>query len=232
MNDYRLISPLKALDMSGGKRLGPGNLGVVMARAGGGKTACLIHIAFDKLLTGESLVHVSLDESPEKVMDYYKARFNNIMQALDIPDNFDYQGMVGESRVILAYLNETFQIQRLRDSLESLAKNIDFKLESLVIDGVDIESAGRAFIDDLKGVASDLGIEMWLSALSHQHIDKTNERGIPYPLNELDDLFSVIFQLKPDKSGLYLNLLKEHENIPEENVRLKLDPRTFLVSSQ
>ena len=232
MNDYRLISPLKALDMPGRKRLGSGNLGVVMARAGGGKTACLIHIAFDKLLTGESLAHVSLDESPDKVMEYYKARFNNIAQGMDIPDNFDYQGLVGKNRVILAYLNETFQIQRLRDSLESLAKNIDFKLESLVIDGVDIESAGRAFIDDLKGVAGDLGIEMWLSALSHQHIDKTNERGIPYPLNELDDLFSVIFQLKPDKSGLYLNLLKEHENIPEQNARLKLDPRTFLVISQ
>ena len=47
MNDFIKVSPLKLLEMSVNKALGKGNLGVLMARAGVGKTACLIHIAFD-----------------------------------------------------------------------------------------------------------------------------------------------------------------------------------------
>ena len=59
MNNFIEVSPLNLLNMSLKKELGRGKLGVLMARAGVGKTACLIHIAFDKLFRGEKLVHIS-----------------------------------------------------------------------------------------------------------------------------------------------------------------------------
>lgn len=49
MKEFISVSPLKILEESSRKALGPGNLGVLIARAGAGKTACLIHIAFDKI---------------------------------------------------------------------------------------------------------------------------------------------------------------------------------------
>jgi KaiC/GvpD/RAD55 family RecA-like ATPase len=67
MERFISVSPLKVLEQSSQKGLGPGNLGVLIARAGVGKTACLIHIAFDRIFHGEKLVHVSLEEAPEKV---------------------------------------------------------------------------------------------------------------------------------------------------------------------
>ena len=63
MNDFIKVSPLKLLEMSSSKGLGKGKLGALMARAGVGKTACLIHMAFDKLFRKEKLVHVSLEDS-------------------------------------------------------------------------------------------------------------------------------------------------------------------------
>ena len=66
MKDFMEISPLKILEESPGKELGRGNLGVLMSRAGVGKTACLIHIAFDKLFRKEKLVHISSRTSLKK----------------------------------------------------------------------------------------------------------------------------------------------------------------------
>ena len=48
--DLMKVSPLKILERSSRRGLGQGNLGVLMAQAGVGKTACLIHIALEKIL--------------------------------------------------------------------------------------------------------------------------------------------------------------------------------------
>ena len=50
MNDFIKVSPLKLLEMSSGDGLGKGNLGVLIARAGVGKTACLICFSENKNL--------------------------------------------------------------------------------------------------------------------------------------------------------------------------------------
>ena len=84
MKNFMKVSPLKILEMSSHKALGRGNLGVLMARAGVGKTACLIHIAFDKLFRKEKLVHVSLEDAPEKITAYYNVIFYDLVKALEM----------------------------------------------------------------------------------------------------------------------------------------------------
>ena len=59
MQDFMKVSPVKILEKSSRKGLGHGNIGVLMARAGVGKTACLIHIAFDRLFRDEKMLHIS-----------------------------------------------------------------------------------------------------------------------------------------------------------------------------
>ena len=54
-------------------------------------------------------------------------------------------------------------------------------------------------------------------------------RGIPYPCSHLDDLFSIIIQLKPTQSGIFLNLLKDHETETLPDISVRLDPNTFLA---
>ena len=60
-------SPLRILEKSIHGGLGKGNLGVVMARAGVGKTACLVQIALDDLLRGRDVLHVALGQTVEHV---------------------------------------------------------------------------------------------------------------------------------------------------------------------
>jgi KaiC/GvpD/RAD55 family RecA-like ATPase len=231
MGDFIQVSPLKILEMSSQGSLGKGNLGVLIARAGVGKTACLIHIAFDKLFRQERMVHVSLEDMPEKVTSYYNVIFYDLVKALDIEDEHEKRMLLEGNRMILAYLNQSFKIGRLRENIKNLIEKIHFVPDSMIVDGLDFSETGREIFEGFKEVAKEFQMEIWFSALSHRHITDINKRGIPYPCNHLDDLFNIIIQLKPTQSGVSLTLLKDHNQAITEEKSVRLDPNTFLAIS-
>ncbi|MBW2609445.1 MAG: hypothetical protein JRC68_03765 [Deltaproteobacteria bacterium] len=231
MNDFIKVSPLKILYKSSYKGLGRGNLGVLMARAGVGKTACLIHIALDKLFHKEKLVHVSLEDVPEKVTSYYNVIFSDLVKALDMEDEYENRLLLDRNRMILAYLNQSFEVRRLRENLKNLIEKIEFIPDSLIVDGLDFEEADREIFEGFKEIAAEFQVEVWFSALSHRHITDVNERGIPYPCSHLDDLLSVIIQLQPTQEGVFLTLLKDHDSEVTPDASVRLDPNTFLATT-
>lgn len=229
MKDFIEVSPLRVLEMSSRKGLGKGNLGVLMARAGVGKTACLIHIAFDKLFRKERLVHISLEDMPEKITSYYNVIFYDLVKALGMDNEHEVRMLLERNRMILSYLNRSFEIDRLRDNLHNLVENIELDPDALIVDGLEFPKAGREIFEGFKEIAEEFDTEIWFSALSHRHIADINKRGIPYPCNHIDDLFSIIIQLEPTQSGVFLKLLKDHENEIAPDMRVRLDPNTFLA---
>ena len=229
MKDFISVSPLKILEQSSRKGLGPGNLGVLIARAGVGKTACLIHVALDRIFRGEKLIHVSLEEGPEKVTAYYNVIYFDLLKALNLSDSDEYRMRIDRNRMILAYLNQSFALDRLESNLRNLAERLDFRPNTLIIDGLDFEKAGRNMLEGLIKMGRAFGTEIWLSALSHRHITETNERGIPQPCAAVDDLLSIIIQLVPEPSGIFLRLLKDHDKSGDPDISVKLDPNTFLA---
>ncbi|MCF8128804.1 MAG: hypothetical protein K9N10_09830 [Deltaproteobacteria bacterium] len=229
MKDFISVSPLKILEQTSRRGLGPGNLGVLIARAGVGKTACLIHIALDRIFRGEKLIHVSLEEGPEKVTAYYNVIYFDLLKALNLNDDDEYRMRIDRNRMILAYLNQSFDLERLDANLKNLAERLDFRPNTLIIDGLDFEKAGRDMLEGLRKTGRAIGAEIWLSALSHRHITETNERGVPQPCAAVDDLLSIIIQLVPEPSGVFLKLLKDHDQSGDPDASVKLDPNTFLA---
>ncbi len=230
MKNLASVSPLKILEQSSRKELGPGNLGVLIARAGVGKTSCLIHIAFDKIFRQEKLIHISLEEGPEKITAYYNVMYSDLVKTLNITQ--EYRSRIDKDRMILAYLNQSFEIERLRASLDNLKNKLEFIPGTLIIDGLDFENADKTLFDDFIKFARDFSVEIWFSALSHRHISDINERGIPYPCHQFDDMFSIIMQLQPEPSGVTLKLLKDHDNTEITDISVSLDPATFLSHAQ
>ena len=230
MNDFIKVSPLKLLEMSSSKGLGKGKLGALMARAGVGKTACLIHMAFDKLFRKEKLVHVSLEDSPEKVASYYNVIFSDLVKALEIKNETETKMFLDRNRMILAYKNKSFKTERLKDNLNNLINQIEFKADSLIVDGLDFENTDRFVLEEFRNIALEFDVEIWFSALSHRHISDVNEQGIPYPCGRVADLLSVIIQLNPTQSGIFLKLLKDHDNPVKSDTSIRLDPNTFLAT--
>lgn len=232
MKDFSKVSPLKVLRGSARRELGKGNLGALIAGAGLGKTSCLIHIAFDRLLRGEKLVHVSLRDSPEKIASYYEVIFNDLMKAQQMEQEGGVRGLLERNRIILAYLRESFDLERLRENLANLIKRIDFKPDTLIVDGVNFAEVGRDLFEEFKGLAEAFGVEVWFSALSKgngEEGDEGEERKMPHPCGEIFDLFSVIVQLISSHEGVFLRLLKDHERESVPDTAVRLDPNSFLA---
>lgn len=229
MKDFISVSPFKILEKSSRKGLGPGNLGVLIAPAGVGKTACLIHIAFDKIFRQKKLVHISLEEGAEKVRAYYNVMYSELIKGLKIPDESEKALLIDHNRMILAYRNRSFELDRLRVNLKNLEENMGFKADTIIVDGLDFEKTERSLLEGFKKIAAEFDVEIWFSALSHRHITEINERGIPYPCHRVDDLFSLILQLLPEPSGVFLKMLKDHDSPVITDAHVQLDPNTFLA---
>ena len=134
------------------------------------------------------------------------------------------------NRMILAYKNKSFKTERLKDNLNNLINQIEFKADSLIVDGLDFENTDRFVLEEFRNIALEFDVEIWFSALSHRHISDVNEQGIPYPCGRVADLLSVIIQLNPTQSGIFLKLLKDHDNPVKSDTSIRLDPNTFLAT--
>ncbi len=230
--DFSKTSPLRILDYSSRKGLGRGNLGVLTARAGVGKTACLIHIAFDRLFARKKLAHISLLDVPEKVTSYYNVIFYDLIKALDIEDESELRALMEQNRMILAYVNRSFRIDRLRENLDNLSEHTGFRPDTLIVDGLNFARSDREILEAFKVLAGDFNVDVWFSAVSHRHMTETNERGIPSPVSDIDDLFDIILQLLPEAGGIKLNLLKDHESYGSPLAGIRMDPGTFLAVNE
>ncbi len=233
-------SPMRVLEKSINTGMGPGSLGVIMARAGVGKTACLVHIAIDRILLGKQVAHVSIDESSDRVRAWYQETARNLANYYGVTESQNGQeapGIAGTlqtlvksniegNSVILNYSKSTFSIDRLRQSLKTLKEQLNFQPSMLVIDDVDFEMVDRTFFEKAKELAKDANLEIWFSARCFHEPKRTNERGIPYPCDEIDDLFDVIVLLKPSPPIITLQVLKGN-GYSEEGIHL--DPKTMLL---
>ena len=229
MKDFFKVSPLKILEGPANKGLGKGNLGVLMAGAGLGKTSCLIDIALDRLFRGGKLVHVSLKDPPEKITSYYNVIFSDLVTVLGAENEHEVRDLIERNRIILAYLNESFDLARLRENLNNLANEIDFVPESLIVDGIDFAQAKPELFEGFKRIAEDLQAEAWFSALTHQPLAEADEGGTSVAWNGVDAFFSVIIRLYSTESGVFLKLVKQHDSEQISEAVLRLDPDNFLV---
>ena len=229
MKEFIQRSALRMLERSDEKALGRGNLGAIVARAGVGKTACLIHIAFDRIFRDGKVVHVSLQDGPDKISAYYNVILSELLKAFRLKDERETRSLMEKNRMILAYLNQSFDLPRFRENLKNLSEKAAFRPDTLVVDGLDFSKAGADTFEAFKTLAQEYKTEIWFSALSHRHIAEVNERGIPYPCNSLDYFFNIILQIQPAGSGIRIKLLKDHERPVKPEDALILDPSTFLT---
>jgi len=222
-------SLLKILEKSSRKGLGRGNLGVLVARAGVGKTACLVHIAMDKLLRNEKLVHASLQDSPEKVISYYNVIFSELVKALDLTNPSDTKALIDKNRMILAYLNQSFDLRRMRENLKNLREKVGFVPDTIIVDGLDFSKVGVEMFEGFKKLAKEFQVEVWFSALSKGTTGDTKPPVIPAPADKFHSFFSMIIELQPTQSGVELRLLKDHDSTTLLHETVLLDPKTFLA---
>jgi hypothetical protein len=131
--------------------------------------------------------------------------------------------------MILAYLNQSFDLRRLKENLKNLSERVGFVPDTIIVDGLDFAKVGVDMFEGFKKLAQEFNVEMWFSALSKGTPDDTKTQAIPAPADKFHSLFSIVIELQPTQSAVELRLLKDHENATLLDEKVLLDPKTFLA---
>lgn len=224
--DLIASNPLRVLGLDRKAEEGKQSMGLVMARAGLGKTAILVQIALDSMIRGNRVLHVSTGETIEKTRD----RYDDIL-ALTLKDHsVEDLAEVGQKRMIMTFRENVFSREVLEERLRDLIHQDIFKPNCLIIDGYDFDGNGRQAMEELKQLMADLGISViWFSAVSHRDDDRVSADGVPAPCHAIDDLFDVVLLINPDDELMKLDILKCAYCEVEPGTTLMLDPSSMLI---
>lgn len=224
-------NPLRALGLEKENDSDSQRIGLVMARAGLGKTAILVQIAMDSMLRDNNVLHVAIGEGIEKTRTWY----DDILALMDKDKKVaDFQQLVDDvmtNRMIMTFKENSFSAATLEERMEDLALQGIFKADCLVVDGFDFSGTDSAeSLAELKGFMGRNDLKMiWFSAVSHRNDDRVSANGVPAPCHEVEDIFDTVLLISPEDQDIKLKALKCAKACSVEGDGLLLDPATMLI---
>jgi len=203
-------------------------MGLVVSRAGLGKTSILVQVALDYMLRGKEVLHVSIGSSLDKARTWY----DDIMHSLAVDGSgaeMDaFRDELLRRRMIMTFNESGFNRPKFEERLNDLVYQGVFRPECVVVDGFDFTAVGREEIADLHEMAETMSLQLWFSAISHREDRRVSESGIPAPCHQVDDLFDTVIILKPAEK-IMLDIVKDKGSVDTASRKLYLDPVTLLV---
>jgi len=237
-------SPMRVFEKSIHGGLGRGNLGVLVARAGVGKTALLVQIALDDLLRSRKVLHISHLNAVDHVRSYYDEIFHDLVITHQIPQPQLIHLEIERNRLIFSHLDQannhppsmrggSSSVSRIEETIKFATATAHFEPDAVIIDGFDFYNATDEAVTALKTMAKELDAELWLSAETPEYTDgeapQSGKDGTPDPVKRFYDQLDVLVLLHPVDETVRIELLKDHDNAEVGELHLHLDPATMRV---
>jgi hypothetical protein len=218
-------SPLRLLEKGLHGGLGQGNLGLVLAGPGVGKTSFLVGVALDELLRNKPVLHVALDHNVQHVRDFYDTVFEELANTTQLSENHvAVRAEIDRLRRIRVYPHGSFDAKRLREAI-ALEAELGPRPELVVVDGLDLAQRTAAELEEWAGAARDAQAEVWMAAtVSSERIS-----ALPAELRPLENCFAVILAMEPGEGSVALRALKDHDSSDMSALHVALDPKTLLL---
>ena len=226
------LSPLRVFEESLDGGLGRGNLGVLVSRHGVGKTACLVHLATDKLLRGQHVIHVSFSGNVEHVINWYKEVFREVSEGRSLADAASVYNNILSNRVVMNFSQENVTIDKVLSSLETLIKHGSFKADAILFDGYKLTVATEDDVKKIKQFALDMNLEVWFSVSPVRADVAYDEFGVPNTMQKYTHLIDVLIGLiyNEDRDKVVMTLVKSRTTQQGKLMGVSLDPKTMLIS--
>lgn len=226
-------SPLRILDKSIHGGLGAGNLGVVMAQAGVGKTACLVQIGLDDVMRERPVLHVALEQTVEHVQSWYDALFDDLARRTNLQDAEAVRALAAKNRIIQSFRDHDLWPERLEKAVEMFRENLDFRPAAILVDGYNWSAhsvaENAAMIGAFKAQAKLLGAELWMEAQTHRAGAPAQRGGLAAPWDQYEGLIDVALFLEPEHAHVSLRILKDHDRVEPAATHLVLHPDTLRI---
>lgn len=183
--DYRNpISALPGLDENMGGGLSCGELGIVLAPPGGGKSMMLVRFAVSALKAGKKVVYYSMELS-EKVIGQ---RFDSCLTGIHLKEVWHFKDVIRETSeelkalkcglIIKEFPTGQASINNLYSHLEVLASNENFIPDIIIVDYADIMKPIVTYSDkrhtltgiyeELRGLAVEMKVPIWTASQTNR----------------------------------------------------------------
>lgn len=211
VNPLRLISPAKGGMVSGR------HLGLVKAPAGTGKTAILVQIALDKLLRGERVVHVGINDHIDNIKDWYRQVFLSLARRASFLHPLKVEGEIMVHRLLMTFMADNFTPSRLVKRLDDLSAHGISLPDCLLVDGLDtLQDQGAEMYGELRRFAEERNISIWISS-----VDSTNEA---------EAQVDTLLELKTSHEGQSsLKVVKDGVGYAESGAAMLMDSQTLTL---
>ncbi len=226
------LSPLRVFEQSLDGGLGRGNLGVLVSRHGVGKTACLVHLATDKLLRGDHVIHVSFSGNVEHVINWYKEVFREVSEGRSLDDAASVYNNILSNRVVMNFSQENVTIDKVLSSLETLIKHGSFKADAILFDGYKLTVATEDDVRKIKQFAQSMNLEVWFSVSPVRADVVYDQYGVPNTMQKYVELIDVLIGLiyNEERDKVIMTAVKSHGGMVDKPMGVNLDPKTMLIS--
>jgi len=223
-------SPRMLLERDGHPGPGAGKLGLVAARAGVGKTAFLTGIGVDALLSGQKVLHVSLERSIDRIREYYDEQLVEMLKRDRKLEHLSaVQLSMERNRHIHTFVGQSFSVDRVRQTLTLLGDAMEFVPAVIILDRMEYAGVDMPAIAELKTMAADIGAELWMACRTHRDGPPAARGHLPPPADSFEELVDVAFSLDPYDAKIRLHIIKDREKIIDRDLNILLDPQTLLL---
>ena len=223
-------SPMRVLEKSIEGGLSSGNIGVIASRKGVGKTSVLVQMAIDKLLQGKKVIHVSFSPNTTHVFDWYENIFGEVAKKRGLEHVDEVKDELIHNRVVMNFSQTAIKTEQVLGSLRHMLVEGGFKAETLIIDGFSFVKSSPAELEKFRAFAQEMGVEIWYSATLPVEEPLVGKDNIPPLLKDYLGSVAVLIVLEPKAEYIHFNVVKHHDKLNPEDIKIKLDPKTLLIA--
>ncbi len=208
-------SPVRFFE-STGAALDEGEIGLLTAKKGLGKTSILVQFGIDTLLKDKAIVHVSFNQKSENVITWYSSVLAEICKSHKV-DVDELSDELFRNRTILNFNQNTFTLPKVVNTLKALKDN-GIKLETIIVDDLDLL---KTEVSDLNCFCDFIKEEKMTAWFSYNSEASDLNQILP---SEKMAKFNSVAHLLPETESVSLSILKKGEG------KVKLNSKTLLMT--
>lgn len=208
-------SPVRFFEPTGAA-LDEGEIGLLTAKKGLGKTSILVQFGIDTLLKDKAIVHVSFNQKSENVITWYSSVLAEICKSHKV-DVDELSDELFRNRTILNFNQNTFTLPKVVNTLNALKDN-GIKLETIIVDDLDLL---KTEVSDLNCFCDFIKEEKMTAWFSYNSEASDLKEILP---SEKMAKFNSVAHLLPETESVSLSILKKGEG------KVKLNSKTLLMT--
>mgnify|MGYP003293420307 CR=1 FL=1 len=196
-----------------------GEIGLITAKKGLGKTSILVQFGLDTLLNDKALIHVSFDQHSSNVISWYSSVLSEIAKKKNISNMVELTEDIVKNRTILNFNQENFTLPKVVATLKAMNEG-GIKISSIVVDGLDFATVSKEDLDCFAAFVKAEGMTAWFSYSSESaDLKGTMEK-------DKLDVFATVGHLAAEGKALSITILKNGEGT------VNLDAKTLLMTKK